>query len=219
MASSRLHVDILWYSDILWSDVLLAKHDYTHHWWAERCQRNSPDDPVELRTTLNGRWDILNDLGACGTSSCGKRTQMPPQRTVRSTTRTQDNQWNTLKQCELFCKKGACIVLFERRAVCCFMFGTGLVCKSMLMRVLSEGKISGKCGDECSRAKVSPGPSRAKGQTRHMRTASFPIVDLFRGSHRLQDLQACDWPDAHTHTHTYIYSLCIDQTEFDLYII
>ena len=33
----------------------------------------------------------------------------------------------------------------------------------------AAGKISGKCGEDCTRPKVSPGPSRASEQTRHMR--------------------------------------------------
>ena len=32
------------------------------------------------------------------------------------------------------------------------------------------GKIEGTCGADCARARVSPGPSKAKDQTRHMRT-------------------------------------------------
>lgn len=210
MASSRLHVDILWYSDILWSDVLLAKHDYTHHWWAERCQRNSPDDPVELRTTLNGRWDILNDLGACGTSSCGKRTQMPPQRTVRSTTRTQDNQWNTLKQCELFCKKGACIVLPERRAVCCFMFGTGLVCKSMLMRVSRKERFLASAEMNAAGQKCLPDLREPKAKRGTWGQLPFPslicseVLTGFRIFRPVIDQM---------HTHTYIFILLVYRSD------
>ena len=35
--------------------------------------------------------------------------------------------------------------------------------------LFAAGKISGKCGEDCTRPKVSPGPSRASEQTRHMR--------------------------------------------------
>jgi len=42
-----------------------------------------------------------------------------------------------------------------------------------------SGKITGKCGDECKRAKVSPGPSRAKDQTRHMRNSMLRLIEAW----------------------------------------
>lgn len=41
------------------------------------------------------------------------------------------------------------------------------------------GKITGKCGEDCNRPKVSPGPSRASEQTRHMRNSMLRLVEAW----------------------------------------
>ena len=142
---------------------------------------------------------------------------MPPQRTVRSTTRTQDNQWNTLKQCELFCKKGACIVLFERRAVCCFMFGTGLVCKSMLMRVSRKERFLASAEMNAAGQKCLPDLHEPKAKRGTWGQLPFPslicseVLTGFRIFRPVID-------QMHTHIHTHIYLLLVYRSDWIRFI-
>jgi len=54
--------------------------------------------PGRLRTILNGKWDMQNDLDACGMSSFGKLIPMRPVQKAPSTMPTQDDPEDALKQ-------------------------------------------------------------------------------------------------------------------------
>lgn len=42
-----------------------------------------------------------------------------------------------------------------------------------------SGKVEGKCGDDCARQRVAPGPQRPKDQTRHMRNSMLRLIETW----------------------------------------